>query len=85
MTKIIADIKKLITTYEKSSNDNNLLSSLERCLKEIDNMLEKKLHQDKVAFRMIGGLAALIDIFKLVSSLPMEKSAFLHKKYIFIT
>lgn len=80
MSKVTVDIKKLITNSRKSS-DNHLLSSLERYLNEIESLLEKKLHQDKITFRMVGGLAALIDVFKFLSGLPMEKSAFLHKKY----
>ena len=81
ISKITVDIKKLITNSEKSS-DNNLLVSLERYLKEIESLLEKKFHQDKIAFRMVGGLATLIDIFKLLSGFPSEKSAFLYKKYV---
>lgn len=81
MSKITADIKKLITNSRKSS-DNNLLSSLERYLNEIESLLEKKSHQDKIIFRMVGGLAILIDVFRLLSGLSMEKSVFLHKKYV---
>lgn len=76
MEKLIADIKKL----GGISNDSNVYTTLERSLNEIASIFQKKLHQDKLAFQAIGGATALINIFDIMSHLPIENNAALHKR-----
>ncbi|XP_035210536.1 S phase cyclin A-associated protein in the endoplasmic reticulum-like isoform X2 [Stegodyphus dumicola] len=82
MSKVISDVKKLAASYDKHSNDTSLFSALERCLTEMDIILQKMLYQDKAKLRVIGGISAIIDIFGIISKFPSDKIAFLHKKII---
>ncbi|KFM76797.1 S phase cyclin A-associated protein in the endoplasmic reticulum, partial [Stegodyphus mimosarum] len=73
MSKVISDVKKLAASYDKHSNDTSLFSALERCLTEIDIILQKMLYQDKAKLRVIGGISAIIDIFGIISKFPSDK------------
>ncbi|GFS97997.1 s phase cyclin A-associated protein in the endoplasmic reticulum [Nephila pilipes] len=78
MEKVISDIKKL----DGISNDSNVYLALERTLNEIASIFQKKLHQDKLAFQAIGGVSALINIFGIMSHLPIGNNVLMHKRIL---
>lgn len=67
MCRIVKDVRKYLVSEGKGPWDIHVVSSVERALGEIERMFDKCSLQDKVAFRVLGGLNVLLEVLNVIS------------------
>lgn len=80
--KIIKELNKLIGNQGKGPWDSTIISSLERCLGELERLFGKCTVNEKIIYYNLGGISTFMKLLSIISNTTPSKNFVIPKKSI---